>query len=118
MKINEQIKCRKCRVIGEHGEQLGIMPTYEALKLSREQRLDLIEVSPNSNPPVCRIMKYPHTVRKTLKSKGGKNDNPPPSEPSLSGVKPKVNPPSLSSKAKAVDTKVNQEVNEIMGKEI
>lgn len=46
------------RVVGADGNQLGVMPTHEALRLAREQGLDLVEVSPTSRPPVCRIMDF------------------------------------------------------------
>ena len=46
------------RVIGADGSQVGILPTYEALKLAEEQTLDLVEVSPRAVPPVCRIMDF------------------------------------------------------------
>jgi len=46
------------RVIGDEGQQIGILPPYEALKLAREKNLDLVEVSPTAQPPVCRIMDY------------------------------------------------------------
>jgi len=45
-------------VIDENGEQLGIMPPFEALRIARERALDLVEVSPNTTPPVCRIQDY------------------------------------------------------------
>lgn len=46
------------RLVDEDGAQLGVMPTREALQIARERELDLIEVAPNSTPPVCRIMDY------------------------------------------------------------
>lgn len=46
------------RVIGEDGEQIGIMPTKQAIKLAAERGYDLVEVSPQARPPVCRIMDY------------------------------------------------------------
>lgn len=46
------------RVIDENGQQLGIMPTRQALQIARERGLDLIEVAPNASPPVCRIADY------------------------------------------------------------
>ena len=53
------IRVPKVRLISPEGEQLGVMDTREALKKAREEfDMDLIEVSPNSNPPVCRIMDY------------------------------------------------------------
>lgn len=45
-------------MIDEHGEQMGVMPPFEALKVARERSLDLVEISPNANPPVCRIQDY------------------------------------------------------------
>jgi len=58
IRINDRIRAREIRVIDENGEQLGIMPPYEALKIARERSLDLVEVSPNAVPPVCRIQDY------------------------------------------------------------
>lgn len=49
---------REVRVISPEGEQLGILPTREALSLAQERNLDLVEVAPNAQPPVCRIMDY------------------------------------------------------------
>ena len=46
------------RVIDENGEQIGVMPPFEALKIARERSLDLVEISPNATPPVCRIQDY------------------------------------------------------------
>jgi translation initiation factor IF-3 len=45
-------------VIGDEGQQIGIMPPFEALKMAREKNLDLVEISPTAQPPVCRIMDY------------------------------------------------------------
>ncbi len=56
--INERIRSRELRVIDDAGEQLGIMATSQALDLAIERGLDLVEVSPNANPPVARIMDY------------------------------------------------------------
>src|SRR5215475_9506604 len=58
IRINERIRAREIRVIDENGEQLGILAPYEALKVARERGLDLVEVSPNAVPPVCRIQDY------------------------------------------------------------
>ena len=49
---------REIRLVDEEGEKSGIMPTIEALKIARERDLDLVEVSPNANPPVCKILNY------------------------------------------------------------
>lgn len=56
--INEQIKAREVRLIDAKGEQLGVQSIDEALRLSLEAGLDLVEISPDSSPPVCRIMDY------------------------------------------------------------
>jgi len=56
--INEKIRVREVRLIDSNGTQLGVVPTFDALKLAREQELDLVEVSPNATPPVCKIMDY------------------------------------------------------------
>jgi translation initiation factor IF-3 len=56
--INERIRVREVRLIDENGEQLGIVPTADALRLARERELDLVEVSGKSSPPVCKIMDY------------------------------------------------------------
>ena len=57
-RVNERIRAREVLVIDEDGTKLGVMPTREALNIAREKGLDLVEVSPNANPPVCRIMDY------------------------------------------------------------
>lgn len=57
-RINEMIRVREVRLIDDEGNQKGIVPTLEALKLAKEKDLDLVEVSPNANPPVCKILDY------------------------------------------------------------
>jgi translation initiation factor IF-3 len=56
--MNERIRAREVRVIGAEGEQVGIMTPFDALKMAREKNLDLVEISPTAQPPVCRIMDY------------------------------------------------------------
>ena len=56
--INEQIRDKEVRVIGESGEQLGIMSSKDALKLAEEAGVDLVKIAPNAQPPVCRIVDY------------------------------------------------------------
>jgi translation initiation factor IF-3 len=58
LRINDKIRVREVRLIDEEGNQKGIVPTLEALKLARDSDLDLVEVSPNANPPVCKILDY------------------------------------------------------------
>ena len=56
--MNEKIRAREIRVIGDDGEQFGILSVNEALALATEKNLDLVEISPNATPPVCKIMDY------------------------------------------------------------
>ena len=56
--INEQIRDKEVRVIGENGEQLGIMSAKEAMKLADEAELDLVKIAPTAQPPVCKIVDY------------------------------------------------------------
>jgi len=58
LRINEQIRAREVRLIDDQGEQKGIVPTLEALKMARELSLDLVEVAPTANPPACKILDY------------------------------------------------------------
>ncbi len=67
--MNKGIRAGEVRVIGADGEQIGIMPMAEALRIAEEQTLDLVEVSPDAKPPVCKIMdhgkfKYEQTKKK------------------------------------------------------
>ena len=57
-RINEQIRVREVRLIDDEGNQKGIVPTLEALKMAKERELDLVEVAPTANPPVCKILDY------------------------------------------------------------
>ena len=52
------IRVREVRVVDENGVQLGVLPTYEALRLAHERNLDLVEVAPNAMPPVCRLLDF------------------------------------------------------------
>ena len=58
MRVNEIIRCREVRLVGEKGEQLGVMPLYQAREIAQKHSLDLVEVAPTAVPPVCRIMDY------------------------------------------------------------
>jgi translation initiation factor IF-3 len=57
-RINERIRVPEVRLIDENGDQVGVIPTEQALEQARERDLDLVEVSPTSKPPVCRILDY------------------------------------------------------------
>lgn len=72
-RMNEKIRAREIRVIGEDGEQFGILTVSEALALAAEKSLDLVEISPNATPPVCKIMDYgKFKYEKTKKEKENK----------------------------------------------
>jgi len=57
-RVNERIRVPQVRVIGDDGEQVGVLPVREALTLAQSKGLDLVEVSPTARPPVCRIMDF------------------------------------------------------------
>lgn len=57
-RINDRIRAREVLLVASDGEQLGVKPLPEALAIARADELDLVEVAPNANPPVCRIMNY------------------------------------------------------------
>ena len=56
--INEQIRDKEVRVIGEEGQQLGVMSPKDAMKLAREANVDLVKVAPSAVPPVCKLINY------------------------------------------------------------
>lgn len=56
--INEQIRDKEVRLVGEEGQQLGVMPIKEAMRLAKEAELDLVKVAPGAKPPVCKIIDY------------------------------------------------------------
>lgn len=57
-RVNERIRAHQVRLIDENGENVGVMPPQRALEIARERNLDLVEISPNANPPVCKLMDY------------------------------------------------------------
>lgn len=58
LRVNEMIRTREVRVVDDEGKQLGVLQIREALALAQEKGLDLVEVAPNSVPPVCRLMDF------------------------------------------------------------
>jgi translation initiation factor IF-3 len=70
--MNEQIRISPIRLIGPDGEQLGIVPTSQALERAREAGLDLVEMAADERPPVCKILDY-GKMRFKASHKGGKN---------------------------------------------
>ena len=73
--MNGEIRDREVRLIGENGEQLGIVSSGEALRIAEEAELDLVKISPNANPPVCKIMNYgKYVFELTKKAKEAKKN--------------------------------------------
>ncbi|MDD5127289.1 MAG: translation initiation factor IF-3 [Dehalococcoidales bacterium] len=75
--MNERIIAREVRLVGDKGEQLGVMPLYQAREIAKSQGIDLVEVAPTSVPPVCRLMdygrfKYQQTKKEREAKKGQK----------------------------------------------
>ncbi len=58
LRVNRQIRAHEVRLIDENGEQKGVMKTFDAIRMAEEAGLDLVEVSPNANPPVCKILDF------------------------------------------------------------
>lgn len=58
VRINQQIKVKEVRVIDPDGNQIGVVPTHKAIAAAKDFGLDLVEISPNAKPPVCKIMDY------------------------------------------------------------
>ncbi|QTQ11436.1 translation initiation factor IF-3 [Treponema parvum] len=58
LRVNEMIRVREVRLIDDEGNQKGIVPTLEALRMAKERELDLVEVAPTANPPVCKILNF------------------------------------------------------------
>ena len=96
--MNERIRAREVRLIDENGAQLGIMATREALRVARERELDLIEVAPNAQPPVCRIMDYGKHKYQQAKREREAHKRSKPTEVRLLRLKPQIGPHDLEIK--------------------
>lgn len=57
-RINDRIRVPEVRLVGPGGEQVGVVPLKDALRLAEDAELDLVEVAPNAKPPVCKLMDY------------------------------------------------------------
>ena len=57
-RVNNQIRAEEVRVLLDDGEQLGVMKTSEAIALAKDRKMDLVEIAPNNNPPVCKVIDY------------------------------------------------------------
>ncbi len=75
VEINRRIRDREVRLIGEDGEQLGIMSSDAANRIADEKNLDLVKISPQANPPVCKLMDYSkYKFEKSKKDKEAKKN--------------------------------------------
>ncbi|OGM96311.1 MAG: translation initiation factor IF-3 [Candidatus Yanofskybacteria bacterium RIFCSPHIGHO2_02_FULL_38_22b] len=71
LRVNNYIRIPQVQVIDDKGQQLGVMPTFKALELAREKNLDLVEVGPQAQPPIAKIMDYgKYIYRKERQEKG------------------------------------------------
>ena len=57
-RVNNQIRAEEVRVLLDDGEQLGVMKTSEAISIAMDRKMDLVEIAPNNDPPVCKIINY------------------------------------------------------------
>lgn len=74
-RINEAIRCQTCRLIGVDGSQLGIFAIRDAQRVADDQGLDLVEIAPNADPPVCRVMNYgKYKYEQELKAKAARKN--------------------------------------------
>lgn len=74
-RINEEIHCQTCRLIGVDGSQLGIFALRDARRVAEDQGLDLVEIAPNAEPPVCRVMNYgKYRYEQELKAKAARKN--------------------------------------------
>ena len=101
-RINEQIRVREVRLIDDLGEQKGIVPTIEALRMAKEKDLDLVEVSPNANPPVCKILDYGKYRFEQEKKRRESKKNQKVLKLKEIRMQPKIGPGDLDTKAKHV----------------
>ncbi len=99
-RINERIRSREVLVIGESGEQLGTMPTLEAIRIAREKGVDLVEVSPTAVPPVCRLMDYGRFKYEQAKKERDSRKNHKPIEIREIRLRPKTNEHDIDTKSK------------------
>src|SRR6202050_1498943 len=67
IRVNDRIRAREVRVVDDDGGQLGVMAPFEAIRLARERGLDLVEISPTADPPVCKITDYGKYLYQTNK---------------------------------------------------
>lgn len=100
--INEQIRAKEVRLIDALGEQLGIMSIQDADAQAEEQHLDLVLISPNANPPVCRLMDYGKYRYETLKKQKEQRKNQKNSETREIRLSPRIDDHDLETKSKKI----------------
>ncbi len=100
--VNLDIRATEVRVIGPDGEQIGVMPINEALRKAREHDQDLVEVSPNTNPPVCKIMDYGRFKYETTKKSQEARKKQKSSQIKEIKVRPKTDTHDLETKVKHI----------------
>ena len=87
--MNEAIRVREVRLIGAEGENVGVVPVEEARRMARDANLDLVEVAPNAEPPVCRIMDFGKFLyERTKKERAKTRGLPPKRETVLCAIRP------------------------------
>lgn len=102
IRINERIRTREVRLIDEDGTALGIMPTMQALNLAREKGIDLVEVSPNAIPPVCRLMDYGRFKYEQAKKANAARKNQKTSELKEIRLRPRTDDHDLNTKTRKI----------------
>ncbi|MDD9302817.1 MAG: translation initiation factor IF-3 [Desulfobacter sp.] len=106
-RVNKGIRANEVRVIGSDGEQVGILPIAEALRVAESQELDLVEVSPDAKPPVCKIMdhgKYKYELTKKKQEAKRKQKS---SQIKEIKVRPKTDDHDLATKVRHVEKFIN-----------
>jgi translation initiation factor IF-3 len=102
LRINQGIRAREIRLVGEKGEQLGIMSVSQALELARRHDLDLVEVAPTATPPVCRLLDYGKYKYEQSKKEREQRRNQRVSLLREVRLRPKIDPHDFESKARSV----------------
>jgi translation initiation factor IF-3 len=109
LRVNERIRAREVRLIDENGQQLGVVPARDALRIARERELDLIEVSPTAQPPVCRIMDYgKHKYLQAKREREAHKRNRPTEVRILVFRNPRIDPHDLATKLKKLREMVTE----------
>ncbi len=101
--MNKGIRASQVRVIGADGEQVGIVPIHEALRIAGDDNLDLVEVSPDAKPPVCKIMDYGKFKYEQTKKKQEAKRKQKTTQIKEIKVRPKTNDHDLQTKVKHIE---------------